>query len=445
MKRVFQYRCAPYTIMKGILWRVGADEQMRRCLAGPEKNRVMEALHHEEGGGHFAVIRTAQKIRDHGYWWPEMNKDVAAFVKACDVCQQGGRPTKRHLWPLTPIMPLAPFEKWGIDFIGPINPSSSRRNRYIILATDYSTKWVEAKATRKNDAKVAADFLFDQILMRFGYPLELVSDQGKHFLNVLILALTEQYYISHGKTTPYNPKANGLTKWANGIIRKMLNKMTSVHQQDWDEKLSLAVFAYNCTMNSTTGYAPYFLVYGMMPIQRVKHEVETTRLVGARDQDPEVMTEACTKKIESLEEVCRLSLKKTAKVQTARKRWYVGKTSSHRNILAGDKVLLYNSRYDKFPGKLQARWMGPYKVHAIYENGSMQLTDPNGEHLATRVNGSCIKRFYQLPELGIGTTHKLVGTIAGEKGMMSDAPPAHNEVPLQPIMKFNGLGATNRV
>jgi hypothetical protein len=159
-----------------------------------------------------------------------MNKDVLEFVKACDVCQRIGKPTRRHLWPLNPIMPLSPFEKWGIDFIGPVNATSGKRNCYIILATDYAMKWVEAKATRKNNLKVAAAFLFNQILMRFWYPLKLVSDQGTHFLNVLIPALMERYHITHGKTTRYNPKANGLTEQANGIIGKILNKMTAAHQ-----------------------------------------------------------------------------------------------------------------------------------------------------------------------------------------------------------------------
>jgi hypothetical protein len=97
--------------------------------------------------------------------------------------------------------------------------------------------------------------------MQFGYPLNLVSDQGTHFLNVLILTLILRHYISHGKVTPYNPKAKGVTKQASGIIGKMLNKMTSVHKRDWDKKLSSAVIAYNCTMQSTTGYLQYFLVY----------------------------------------------------------------------------------------------------------------------------------------------------------------------------------------
>lgn len=84
--------------------------------------------------------------------------------------------TKRRSWPLTPIIPLAPFMKWGIDFVGPISLVSSKWNRYIILATDYATKWVEARATKKNDVETIASFMFKQILMRFGMPLEVVSD-----------------------------------------------------------------------------------------------------------------------------------------------------------------------------------------------------------------------------------------------------------------------------
>ena len=97
--------------------------------------------------------------------------------------------------PLVPILPLAPFEKWGIDFVGPIQPVTRyTKNRYILVATDYATKWVEAVALRKNDAKVTARFLFDNIITRFGCPLELVSDRGSHFLNSTIEALTEQYF-----------------------------------------------------------------------------------------------------------------------------------------------------------------------------------------------------------------------------------------------------------
>ena len=73
--------------------------------------------------------------------------------------------------------------------------------------------------------------------MRFGYPLEIVSDRGKHFLNDVVSDITSRYLIKHRKTTPYNPKANGLTKRANGIVGNILNKMVSAHKTDWDLKL----------------------------------------------------------------------------------------------------------------------------------------------------------------------------------------------------------------
>ena len=101
---------------------------------------------------------------------------------------------------------------------------------------DYATKWVEARATVKNDALAAATFLFEEIMMWFGHPLELVSDRGKHFLNNVIINITFRYLIKHWKTTPYNPKVDGLMEQANGIIGKISNKMVSAHKTDWDRK-----------------------------------------------------------------------------------------------------------------------------------------------------------------------------------------------------------------
>ena len=108
---------------------------------------------------------------------------------------------------------------------------SARKRRYIILATDYATKWVEVRATVKNDALTAATFLFEEIMMRFGHPLELVSDRGKFFLNDVIFNITSRYSIKHRKMTPSNPKANGLTERANRIIGKN-PKQDGVHPQN---------------------------------------------------------------------------------------------------------------------------------------------------------------------------------------------------------------------
>lgn len=152
-----------------------------------------------------------------------------------------------------PIMALAPFEKWGIKFVGPVQPVTKHsRRRYILVATDYAIKMVEAEATRKNDAATVAKFLFESIITHYSCPLELVSDRGTHFLNTVIKDLTQHFQIKHQKTTPYNPKANGLTEKSNGLLCKILLKVTVNHTHDWDTKLPAALWTYQTTEKVTT-------------------------------------------------------------------------------------------------------------------------------------------------------------------------------------------------
>jgi hypothetical protein len=110
-KEVFQRMVAPYSLIKGILFKLGADEQLRRCLERSDRKKVIESLHSGNSGGHFASVNTVNRIRTVGYWWPYMNRDVKSFVDSCDQCQRTGAPSFRNHWPLTPIIPLAPFEK----------------------------------------------------------------------------------------------------------------------------------------------------------------------------------------------------------------------------------------------------------------------------------------------------------------------------------------------
>ena len=392
-KMVFQNTVAPFTLIRGVLFRMGPDDQLRRCLEEPERKQVMRALHAGPSGGHFAAVTTINRIRTAGYWWPYIIRDVKNFVGQCDQCQRTGAPSFRNHWPLTPIIPLAPFEKWGIDFIGPINPVTVRKRRYIILATDYATRWVEARATVKNDAPAAATFLFEEIMMRFGHPLELVSDRGKHFLNDVIINITERYLIKHRKTTPYNPKANGLTERANGIVGKILNKMVSAHKTDWDRKLPSAVHAYNTSEKKTMGKSPFFLVFGQSAVHGVELEVETLRVMaarnGTRSEDPGYRMIA----LQDLDEIRREALRQAVDVQAKRKEIYDKRLPKDNKIEEGGMVLLYDNRHQKFPGKLHTRWMGPYRVAQIFQNGSLQLEDLQGNWLETRVNGSRVKNY----------------------------------------------------
>ncbi|MCO5548847.1 hypothetical protein L7F22_002309 [Adiantum nelumboides] len=106
-------------------------------------------------------------------------------------------------------MAALPFEKWGIDYVGPINPTSKHGKAYIIVATDYLTKWYEARAVRSDDACTTTTFLIDHVICHFGTPVELVSDRETHFLNDVLEGLTSYFNTRHDKTTPYKPSTNG--------------------------------------------------------------------------------------------------------------------------------------------------------------------------------------------------------------------------------------------
>ena len=161
--------------------------------------------------------------------------------------------------------------------------------------------------------------------MWFEYPLEIVSDRGKHFLNDVDSDITSQYLIKHRKTTPYNPKANGLTERANGIVGNILNKMVSTHKTNWDLKLPSAVHAYNTSKKKTTGKNPFFLVFGQNVIYEIELEVESHQIMASRmgarveDQDTRLIA------IEDLEEAREKALTRTTDIQARRKTKFDGK------------------------------------------------------------------------------------------------------------------------
>jgi len=111
------------------------------------------------------------------------------------------------------------FDVWGIDFMGQF-PVSFGFN-YILLAVDYVSKWVEAKPTRTNDARVVVDFVRSNIFCRFGVPRAIVSDQGTHFCNRSIQVLLKKYGVVHRVSTPYHPKQMGRPKFQTGRSKKL--------------------------------------------------------------------------------------------------------------------------------------------------------------------------------------------------------------------------------
>ena len=179
------------------LFRRAADGVLRRCVAVTEVPAILEACHDSACGGHFSGQLTGQKILKAGDNWPSLFRDVHEHVRKCDACQRYARNDLRMEMALHISLPLVPFEKWEIDYVGEVHPKSSKGMAYIVVATKYLTKWAEAKSVKMNTTKNAAIFLYENIIARFGCLKILVSDRGTHFLNDVVWDMTERFQIDH--------------------------------------------------------------------------------------------------------------------------------------------------------------------------------------------------------------------------------------------------------
>jgi transposase InsO family protein len=164
---------------------------------------------------------------------------------------------------------IEPFEKWALDFVEPISPMSRKKN-YILVCTDYVTKWVEAKALFRDTEKSIVEFIYEDMFTLFGVPREIVTYQGTQFTSKLMKELTEKYGIKHHKSSPYHPRANGQVESKNKVLETILTKTIQLHHRDWADRLPEALWAYRITWRNTTGHTPYEMVYRkqvLLPIE----------------------------------------------------------------------------------------------------------------------------------------------------------------------------------
>lgn len=132
---------------KGYLFKLRPDHILRRCIREDEVHYILHACHDEPCGGHFAAKRTTHKVIQAGYYWPTLHRGTEEYVSHCDECQRMGKPTKRDEMPLQLQVSLEPFSKWGLDFVGSIDPPSNKKE-HILVCTDYFTKWSEVKSMK---------------------------------------------------------------------------------------------------------------------------------------------------------------------------------------------------------------------------------------------------------------------------------------------------------
>ncbi|GJX84779.1 reverse transcriptase domain-containing protein [Tanacetum coccineum] len=329
------------------------DNIMRGCIAGDEIAEILAHCHSGPTGGHHSNISSRNEM-------PQNN------IQVCDV-----------------------FDVWGLDFMGPF--PDSRGNKYILVVVDYVSKWVKAQALPTNDARVVLKFL-KGLFARFGVPKALISDRGTHFCNSQLEKALQKYGVTHKISTAYHPQTNGKTEVTNRAIKRILERSVGYNPKDWSKKLNDALWAFRTAHKTPTVCTPFRLVYEKachLPVE-VEHKAYWALKQCSMD-----LTAVAKNHFMALNELMELrdeAYENTRIYKEKIKKWHDSRLRGDKNFTAGDKVLLFNSRFRLHPGKLKSKWSGPFTVKTMYPYGAVEITDKN--NFSFKVNGHRLKKYY---------------------------------------------------
>ncbi|XP_015159604.1 uncharacterized protein [Solanum tuberosum] len=244
---------------------------------------------------------------------------------------------------------------WGTDVIGPIEPAASNGHRFILVAINYFTKWVETASYKSVVKKVIADFVRNNLICRFGVPESIITDNGANLNNHLMREICEEFKITHRNSTAYRPQMNGAVEAANKNIKKILRKMIDNHR-GWHEMLPYALLGYRTTVRTSVGATPYLLVYGIEAVIPAEVEIPSLKII----QEAEL-----------------------GDVDWVRKR-------IDQLTLIDEKRMVA----DEYKGKFAPNWQGPYMVRKVLSGDALVLSEMDGTEWMKPINSDAVKRYY---------------------------------------------------
>ncbi|GJV30083.1 reverse transcriptase domain-containing protein [Tanacetum coccineum] len=370
------------------LFRICADQIIRRCVHGQEANDILKACHEGPTGGHHSANLTARKVFDAGFFWPTIYRDAHTMIKSCDTCQRQGKISQRDEMPQNAIQVCEIFDVWGIDFMGPF--PSSHGNKYILVAVDYLSKWVEAKALPTNDARVVVKFL-KSLFARFGTPRAIISDRGTNFCNDQFAKVMSKYGVTHHLATAYHPQTSGQVEVSNRGLKRILERTVGENRASWSDKLDDALWAFRTAFKTPIGCTPYKLVYGKschLPI-----ELEHKAYWALKHANFDLKTAGDHRKLQlnELNELRDQAYENSLIYKERTNKLHDFKIKN-RIFNVGDRVLLFNSRLKIFSGKLKTYWSGPFTITKVFPYGTIELSQPDGPNF--KVNGHRVKHYF---------------------------------------------------
>ncbi len=346
-----------FAILKDRLYRVTQDAQSKQdttqfLVPKSRWEMLFQAAHCNPMAGHLGQATTLNRLMAR-FFWPGIHENVRRWCAACRECQLVNPPAS----PKAPLRPLplmqVPFERIGMDLIGPLE-RSARGHRFALVLVDYATRYPEAVALRNISAKSVAEALFSMI-SRVGIPKEILTNLGMAFMSRTIRKLYGLLGIKSVRTSVYHPQTDGLVERFNRTLKTMIRKFVHEDARNWDKWLEPLLFAVREVPQASTGFSPFELLYGRQP-RGVLDVLRETWEEGPSESKNEIqhVLDLRTK----LHTLGQLSMENLLQAQDKQSRLY-NRGTRLRKFAPGDKVFVL---LPTSSSKLLAKWQGPFEV-----------------------------------------------------------------------------------
>nr|GFA10259.1 reverse transcriptase domain-containing protein [Tanacetum cinerariifolium] len=274
----------------------------------------------------------------------------------------------------------------------------SRRNKYILAAVDYLSKWVEAKALPTNDDRVVYNFL-KSLFARFGSPRAIISDSRTHLCNDQFSKVMLKYGVTRCLSTAYHPQTSGQVEVSNRGLKRILERTIGENRASWSDKLDDALWAFRTAYKTHIGCTPYKLVYGKACHLPIELEHKAYWALEQANFDLAVAGDHRKVQLNELNELRDHAYENSLIYKEKTKRIHDSKIKN-RIFNVGDRVLLFNSRLKIFLGKLKTRLSGPFTIAKVFSYGTVELSQANLPNF--KVNGHRVKHYFggDVPQLG---------------------------------------------
>ena len=339
----------------GVLWRKRSSQtsQLQLLVPKPGRNGLFLSYHATLIAGHLGRNRTLARLSQR-FYWSGMADDVGDWLRNCTTCLKRKSPAGRH-HPLGNIPTGHRWDRIAMDILDVCDPTPDGF-RYILVIADYFSKWTEAFPIKNKCADTVAEVLVDKIILRFGMPLVIHSDQGREFENGLMKSLCTLLGCVKTRTAPYHPESDGMVERFNRTCLMMLSMFVNDRRDNWHELLPFVMHAYRTSVHESTGYSPYRLMMGEEC--SLPQDLNTEELRANRESDvaPHPFAAWVRDALEVAYDHVRHSLHRTA---ARRKRLYDVK-AVNRKFPVGSWVLRYYPPAAQ--KKLGSPWIGPQLV-----------------------------------------------------------------------------------